>query len=172
MNIKFKFIDEKNIKIMGIGGGEEKEIGCIFTPAGSGERIINAIQICGISEVYDFWGCANYVQPKDLNPPKRVIDAIKGKKEEFIQSKDIQLLFKFDMETEPNHIRSIFSPDFDKNCLGCFNKPCTCDNKDNEHISPYNVKREEDVECEYLDDGKIHLKEKETEEFLKKLNDK
>jgi len=36
MQIKFKLKDEQNIEIIAYNGGEEKVIGAIFTPAGSG----------------------------------------------------------------------------------------------------------------------------------------
>lgn len=193
MEIEFELIDKKNIKIIGIENGKKQEVGCIFTPSSSGENITNAIQICGISEAYDFWGCSRYIQPRDLNPPKRVIGALKGEKEDFIQSKDIQLMFS--METKPAWEESR-SPDFDKDCLRCFNKPCTCETKEKTDCvwvwetendrkqaellgrrikemiklnNPYKVKREEEVPCEYLNDGKIHLKPKESEELLNKL---
>ena len=35
----------------------KKQVGRIFTPSGSGEDKLNAIQICGFSEAYDLWGC-------------------------------------------------------------------------------------------------------------------
>ncbi len=166
MKITYKLIDEQEVAIM----NGDKQIGCIFTPASSGQTITNAIQVCGISEVFDFWGCARYMQPKDLDTRKRIVDALENKKEEFKQTKDIQIMFDF--ETEPTKDRI---SRFDKDCLACFNKPCTCENKGNhKHISPYNVKREEDLKdkLEYLKDGKIHLKFDEGEKLLKKLKDK
>lgn len=168
MEIKFKLIDEKSISIIGIEDNVEQEVGCIFTPSGSGHNITNAIQVCGLTEAYDLWGCARYRQPKDLTKlsQRRVIDALKGEKEKFIQSKDIQLMFN--METIPADLSKI-------ECEGCYNNPCTCENKDNhKHISPYNVKREGELQdiIEYLDDGKIHLTYEEREELLKKLDEK
>jgi len=166
MNLKFKFIDDKNIKIIAEKDGMEQEVGCIFTPSSSGQNITNAIQICGISEAFDFWGCSRYVQPKDLDVKKRVMTAIEDKEEKFIQTKDIQLMFNF--ETRPTF--KINTNQFD-NCLKCFNKPCSCENTPEIFDNPYIVKREEtiDKQLEYLDDGKIHLKGDERKELIKKL---
>jgi len=175
MIIEFELKDKQNILIWGISedGKDRRNIGCIFTPSSSGENIKNAIQICGISEVFDFWGCARYVQPKNLNnTPKRIIDALENKKEEFIQMKDIQIMFDFGTETTKNRIN------LHKECLGCFNHPCTCDNKgSHKHISPYNVKREEDLEkenrLEFVEkEGVIYPKGKEKEDILKALRKK
>ncbi len=172
MQLKFKLIDEQNVKIIAIQDDVEKEVGCIFTPSSSGNNIKNAIQICGASEVFDFWGCSRYTQPKDLGTKKRIINALENKKEEHIQVKDIQIMFNF--ETETTKVKKY---GWDENCLGCFNKPCTCDNKENhKHISPYNVKRETDLEkegrLEYLEkDGIIHLKGKEKEDVLNALEE-
>lgn len=176
MEIKFKLIDEQNVKIIAVKDGEEKEVGCVFTPSSSGQNIKNAIQICGISEIFDFWGCSRYIQPRDLNIPKRIINSLEDKKEEYTQTKDIQIMFDF--ETEPsNHKKKGIS--FDKDCLGCFNNPCTCENKDDDGghrgISPYNIKREEDLKdrLEYLEKkGEIILKGKDKEDVLNALKDK
>lgn len=152
MILKFKLIDEQNVKIIAIENGIEQEVGCIFTPSSSGQNITNAIQVCGFSEAFDFWGCAKYVQPTHLDTRKRIINSLENKEEEFKQVKDIQMMF--DIETKPTEIRKA---DWDNNCCGCFNKPCTCENKGNDkHISPYNVKREEDLKdrLEYLKDEK------------------
>lgn len=170
MEIKFKFIDEKDIKIIGVQDGVEKEIGCIFTPSSSSQNIKNAIQVCGISQVFDYWGCVRYYQPDNIyNPPRAVIDALKDKKEGYTQMKDIQIMFEFG--TEPTRIINTFKEA--KMCYGCFNFPCTCDNTGNHtHISPYNVVREEDIKdkLEFLKDekGVSHLSSKETEEYLEK----
>lgn len=156
MKITFKLIDEQNVKIIAVEKGVEQEVGCIFTPSSSGNNIKNAIQVCGFSEAFDFWGCARYSQPKSLDVREKIMDSLENKKEEFKQVKDIQLMF--DIETKSTaKMRSRFSYDFDKDCIACFNKPCTCENKGNhKHISPYNVKREEDLKdkLEYLKDKK------------------
>ncbi len=138
MEIKFKFINEQSIKIIGVQNNEEHEIGCIFTPSSSAENITNAIQICGFSEAFDFWGCARYVQPRDINNTrKRICDALEHKGADFVYAKDIQLMFNFET------IKSTKTPKFGE-CFACFNNPCTCENKGNhKKISPYNVKREE-----------------------------
>ena len=165
MKITFKIIDEQEVAIM----NEDKQIGAIFTPSSSSNNITNAIQVCGGSEVFDFWGCGRYSQPKNLETRKRILDSLENKKEEFKQAKDIQIMF--DSETFKTNV---LRHDWD-DCLACFNKPCTCENKGNHtHISPYNVKREGDLKdrLEYVDDGKIRLNPDEKEELLKKLKDK
>ncbi len=180
MKIKFELKNEKEIKIIAVQDGVEKEVGCIFTPSSSSENIKNAIQICGISEVFeifDYWGCSRYIQPKDVhNTKKRILDALENKKEKYIQTKDIQILFDFG--TEPSNYNKKKNIEFSKDCLGCFNYPCTCDNKgDHKHISPYNVKREGDLEKENRlefeeKEGSIHLKGKEKEDLLNALEEK
>ena len=178
IKIEFELKDKQNILIFGVDeDGIRKNVGCIFTPSSSAHNIKNAIQICGISEVFeifDYWGCSRYIQPKDLNnTPKRIIDALENKKEKFIQMKDIQIMFDFGTEPSDYKKRDL---NLDRDCLGCFNNPCTCDNKgSHKHISPYNVKRETDLEkenrLEYSEgSGIIHGKEKE--DLLKKLEDK
>jgi len=91
--------EKKRVKIFNNG----KEIGSIFTPAGSGEDEATAIQVCGFDYAYDLWGCGRYIGEKD------------GK-----AKKDIQLMFNPDSKRE--NITDI-------NCEACFNEPCTCDNK-------------------------------------------
>ena len=176
MEIKFKLENEKEIKIIAIEDGVEKEVGCIFTPSSSGNNIKNAIQVCGASEVFDFWGCSRYIQLKDLNnTPKRIIDALENKKEEFVQMKDIQIMFDFGTEPSSYKKRDL---NLDRDCFGCFNIPCTCDNKgSHEHSSPYIVKREMDLEkegrLEFVEkEGSIHLTGKEKEDFMNALEDK
>lgn len=144
MKIEFEQIDSQNIKVIGIRDGVKKHIGDIFTPSGSANNCMDAIQICGIVEAFDYWGCARFQIPIDFNDPKkRIVDSMKGNEDRIIQTKDIQLQFSFHSE------KTSRSVDFD-NCLACFNKPCTCENKGNhKHISPYNVKREDDLKLEY-----------------------
>lgn len=156
MELKFKFVDEKDIKIIAVENEIEKEVGCIFTPSGSSKNTKNAIQICGISEVFEFWGCSRYIQPINLNsPPKRIIDALKDRKEEFIQMKDIQVMFEF--ETIPSNRRI----DFNKDCLKCFNNPCTCEVKINRQ-NPYVIKTFSDIKdkLQFKEDEKEHSKPK------------
>ena len=173
MKIKFKLENEQEVKIIAVEDGIEKEVGCIFTPSSSGHNIKNAIQVCGASEIFDFWGCSAYIQPKDLNnTPKRILDALEDKKEKFVQMKDIQIMFDFGTEPSSYEKRDL---NLDRDCLGCFNTPCNCENKgDHKHISPYNiknVKREGDLEeegkLEFLEkEGVIHLTGKEKEDLL------
>ncbi len=113
--------------------------------------IKNAIQVCGFSEAFDYWGCAVFGRLQDKD---RVVARLESRYPEHIQVKDIQL--KFDWETEPHH--TMHSSMNRKDCLGCYNYPCTCENKfgsltSNEVIegkgedvkNPYNVKRADDI---------------------------
>ena len=167
MKIKFKMIDEQDIKIIGVEGDEEKEIGCIFTPSSSGGNILNAIQICGVDEVFDFWGCSRYIKPKDVK--QSIIDVLENKKPAYNQAKDIQIMFT--MNTEPADYKKR-RLEFRHDCLACFNNPCTCENKiDHKVISPYNVKREEQIQ-DKLKYREGHIPLKEQKEILKKYGGK
>lgn len=140
-----------------------KVIGRIFTPAGSGETTLNAIQVCGFEEAYDLWGCGvygekvKYAEPITKEKEKRIrsminSDAVymremrpyyedilsKGYEEKVrtVMKKDIQLLFK-EYDNDRNEYGNT------RDCWCCFNDPCTCEIKGS-HIdkSPFTVKRE------------------------------
>ena len=138
--IEFELINKQEIKIYGYDEDLVKhEIGYIFTPASSGANIINAIQICGFREAYDYWGCARYQFPKIGDNRERICNHLDGKKNPIVQAKDIQLLF--DIETIKTKIK------ISNECWACFNNPCTCENKGNHaKLNPYNIKRETDVQ--------------------------
>ena len=74
MKIEFELKDKKHINIINKGDG--RIIGRIFTPSGTGEKIKDAIQVCGFSRAFEYWGCG-------------VIGDNEGK-----PLQDIQLLFK------------------------------------------------------------------------------
>jgi len=168
MIIKFELVNEQNIKIIGIEDGMEKEIGCIFTPSSSGRNILNAIQVCGIENVFDYWGCSRYIKPKG-NTKEQILNTLESKKEEYRQMKDIQIMFSFDTEPASWKKRNV---EFSRDCLGCFNNPCTCDNKGNhKHLSPYNVKREEDIQNK-LEYSKEHIPLKEQKKLMKLVKEK
>jgi hypothetical protein len=144
MEIKFKFIDDKNIKVMGVEGEIEKEVGSIFTPSSSNNNITNAIQVCGAIELFDFWGCSRYVYPRNVdNPQKEVIQALKGNSEQVVYAKDVQIMFS--MATRKPSIGA------DIGCNKCFNRPCTCER--NIGSIPYVVKTEAKLK------GKLQYKE-------------
>lgn len=106
MEIEFELVDNQTINVVGIHTLQErvkgddgqykleskvtrKVIGNIFTPSGSGHTYKNAIQICGFTEAFDLWGCANYqtykiskngiefekVKPKTYSFPYELLDA-------------------------------------------------------------------------------------------------
>ena len=92
--ITFKQIDKENIDILKDG----KKVGHIFSPSGSGKDNVNCIQVCGFSELFDFWGC--------------------GVREGF---KDVQMYFG-DNAMPGKH--DVTSPD---TCYRCYKKPCCCE---------------------------------------------
>lgn len=152
IKIEFEQKSKKEILIFGINvAGERKEIGRIFTPAGSGETDINSIQICGFDIAYDYWGCGVY-----------------GNKATGKMKKDIQLNWfgnydKMNQEEmrrikvgEKKHASKggdcytekimidRFSIDDDGACSKCFNHPCTCE-VNILYDNPYLVKRSQDL---------------------------
>lgn len=151
MELEFELKNKKEINIIAVKGEKRHLVGNIFTPSGSGHTIKNAIQVCGASEIFDFWGCAVFGK---LDDKLSVVARLDGRSPEHIQMKDIQL--KFDWETEPHNTQHS-SMDGD-DCLGCYNNPCTCERKFgsltfNEVIegkgkksnNPYDVKRAQDI---------------------------
>ncbi|MEK6884553.1 MAG: hypothetical protein AABY22_33280 [Nanoarchaeota archaeon] len=159
MKITFKLLNDQKILIM----NGYKEIGHIFTPASSGNDITNAIQVCGFEEAYDYWGCGIYGEEKIVKIPltpediSHLFEFSKSEnkwqqemaenclkkgyhedKRKLIMKKDIQLLF--------SDYDSIIQKGSHSTCAGCFNHPCTCDNKnDHNHLGAYNPKREFDL---------------------------
>ena len=100
MKITFKLINEQHIDIM----NEENKIGHIFTPSGTSHDKVDAIQVCGISQFFDAWGCGIF---NDKNGcPK----------------KDIQLLFEPDTQ---DNISKAMGSDV---CFRCFypKDKCRC----------------------------------------------
>jgi hypothetical protein len=94
--IEFVLESERSIKIMKDG----ETVGQIFTPSGSCHDVENAIQICGFSEAFDFWGC--------------------GRFEGF---KDIQLLF------DDRKMGGEFNEAELTKCCRCFMEPCQCESR-------------------------------------------
>lgn len=60
--ISFKLKTDTQVLILRDGW----PIGHIFSPAGSGEDVANAIQVCGFSEAYSLWACGIYKGFKDI----------------------------------------------------------------------------------------------------------
>ena len=96
MKITFKIASEGEVVILGDG----EKVGHIFSPSGSGNDTMDAIQVCGFDNAFDYWGCG-------------VFEDSKGKKK-----KDIQLLFSKDVRRAKNITYS---------CAKCYNDPCTCE---------------------------------------------
>ena len=150
--IIFKLEDEQNIGIFlqyedfkdnGEAGFQikEKQIGHIQTPSGTGGIYTNAIQVCGISEAFGFWGCGLYAKPKirpanDYTFRKYYCDEKGNPIME--QVKDIQLYF--DEDTVRHNIEN-FS---DIDCSRCYNEDCSCEN-DKMSSNAFIVKRADDI---------------------------
>ena len=161
IKIKFKQISEKKIFIIGTDiKGEEKEIGHIFTPSGSGGGNVNAIQICGFDEAFDLWGCgvfgdkATGKMKKDIqliwfnnynmmsNEERNKIKV--GEKIRPVNEKEKKSLgLDTDFYTEII-TKNRFDIEGTGACMQCFNYPCTCEIK-TRYENPYTVKREQDV---------------------------
>jgi hypothetical protein len=137
MRIEFELINKETINIIGIDANTKRNIiGKIFTPSGTGNDCVNAIQVCGFKNAFDLWGCGRFVYPKLKNDMEYEFN----NGQMILQyAKDIQLMF--DDETK---IDESLSGDWAHNCPGCFNNPCTCERKDN-YDNPYTVKREQDL---------------------------
>jgi len=148
--LKFSLVNDEKINIIleyedfKTDGGFEKKnkiVGQIFTPAGSGNNTINAIQVCGFSEAYDLWGCGLFGKhkfiesKKHFNNRKYLYDHNGDKIME--QVKDIQLYF--DEDTQKCSLDDL------DDCMKCFNTPCICHNKGEDVKIPFNVKRESDI---------------------------
>ncbi len=151
MELEFELKNKQEVRVIATDNGIRKEVGYIFTPSGSGHDIRNAIQVCGFTDAFDLWGCAIFAK----NGDKEKVVARLSNRNSFIQVKDIQL--KFDWDTELHHSKVKLGDE----CMGCYNNPCTCDNKKlvlnaDEIIegkgrntnNPYNVKRAEDLNLE------------------------
>ncbi len=162
IKIEFEQKSKKEILIIGIDiKGERKEIGHIFTPSGSGERNINAIQVCGFDEAFDLWGCGVYGNKKTqemkrdiqmiwfnnydkMNSDERRAVIIKGEvnpiSEGLAKELGVGKLKEGNIEIKKNR----FDFGSDGICHRCFNHPCTCEVKI-AYENPYTVKREQDV---------------------------
>jgi len=128
MKIEFEQKSKEHIDIIGIDGEIRKIIGQIFTPSGSSEDTLNAIQVCGFKEAFDLWGCGMF--------NKAMCETLNLKR---LQMKDIQLLFTMD-----SHKESQLDFDILEDCGKCYNKPCNCEVK-TKYENPFTVKREQDL---------------------------
>lgn len=162
MKIEFEQLDKRHVSIIGIDtDGARLEIGHIFTPSGSGETNLNAIQICGFDEAFDLWGCGVYGDVKTKQMKKDIQLCWYGLYRK-MNREEIDRVFigtKTHITTEEQMKRlglkkpcwteeiteNRFSAVVDgKVCHKCFNYPCTCENLD-KFDNPYTVKREQDL---------------------------
>lgn len=143
--ITFEMNNEQSINILRNG----KLVGHIFSPAGSGGTNTNAIQICGFTEAFDYWGCAR-----------------------FPGYKDIQLLFDSGALASKNTDFSL------RECLKCYRSPCQCENRADDLIgkvtivqnaNPFDLRREHNLtdRIKYKDGKKPIYTAEEVEEQLK-----
>lgn len=149
MKIEFQQINKHKVLIIGVDekSGDSKIVGHIVTPSGSGNDYKNAIQICGFSEAFDLRGCGIYGKER------------KGEEEignPYMMGKDISLMFEMEMQEVD---RNTFTRhmDFNKDCIRCFNKPCTCEVKIKgvpHPPCPYIVKGHAQVPLEKIEERK------------------
>lgn len=62
MAIKFELKNDEEITV--IKNGEV--VGQIFTPGGTGKDNIDCIQVCGFSDMFEYWGCGVFKGFKDI----------------------------------------------------------------------------------------------------------
>lgn len=101
MNITFELIDKHRVKIM----NGNNQIGEIFTPSGTTHDTPNSIQVCGFTEMFEFWGCGVY---GDGNGNAK---------------KDIQL--RFEQNSQPESIEVDLGKRVCMRCFHPYNK-CEC----------------------------------------------
>lgn len=58
MKLKFDLKDKQNVNIINEEDG--RIVGRIFTPSGTGRDKPDAIQVCGFSRAFEFWGCGGF----------------------------------------------------------------------------------------------------------------
>ena len=160
MKIEFEQKSKEEILIIGIQGEERKDIGHIFTPAGSGETNLNAIQICGFDEAFDLWGCAVYGDKKSGVMKKDIQLGWHGLYDRITQEEARQIVKEVEVRKLPPDLakergrdtyeHKIMIDRFGFNncaCSKCYNYPCTCENID-KYDNAFTVKREQDLNLE------------------------
>ena len=160
MKIEFEQQSPTEVLIFGVDDKGRSEIGRIHTPSGSGENILNAIQICGFDEAFDLWGCGVYGDAetgkmkkdiqlmwtrryKMINPhakvcvgekiipiSQRVLKDTDREKPYFVE-RDVRCRFDFDADGKGV-------------CHRCYNFPCNCD-VHTRFENPFTVKRQGDL---------------------------
>ncbi len=103
MKITFELENEQNVRILGDG----KEIGQVFSPAGTSRDKPNAIQVCGFESAFNLWGCGVYSNKGGL--PRQ----------------DVQLLFNKDTFNKPSKYLGL---SLNLLCHKCYysKKDCKC----------------------------------------------
>lgn len=179
MEISFKQKNEKYIEIYmkDVDKKEEFLVGHIFTPSGSGETNVNAIQICGFDEAFDLWGCGVFGDEKTkqmkkdiqlcwFRPYKKMSSdatrtvVVKGEVDYVTEEVAKKLKINPGLRESTKKVDRFAS--FDKEdgiCHKCFNYPCNCEIKTN-YENPFTVKREQDLH-------NVLINKKDYEEMLK-----
>lgn len=161
IKIEFEQINKGEILIFGIDeGGVKKEIGKIFTPSGSAENHINAIQICGFDYAFDYWGCGVYGD-KTTNKMKKDIQVMWWDSYDKMNREEMEKIELDKTNSTPTIIQKLKRFDIGKDsvCNSCYNYPCSCESKiifDN----PYIVKREQDLHLNTKEDFEESVKNK------------
>ncbi len=136
--IWFELDTSKRVKIMAsTSSGVFHMIGRIETPSANSDKHPMTMQVCGFSEAFETWGCGIFGRPVKVNlPPQPPITFGEIERIDYIQQKDIQLIFNPDTVMHQTEHGSISGND----CLRCYNWPCTCESKIGRNL-PYTVKR-------------------------------
>lgn len=162
--IKFKQTSAVHVDIIAIqDDGTEKDIGHIFTPSGSSNDNLNAIQVCGFDEAFDLWGCGVYgdkstgQMKKDIQlcwhsaydamSDDEMRDVVVEEKEHHLTTKQMKKLGLKSSVWVEKIKKSRFGLEKDSVCGKCFNHPCTCEIA-TRYENPYTVKREQDLQLD------------------------
>lgn len=154
MRLELEQKSKEEVLIFGIDiTGERKEIGRIFTPAGSGGSYINSIQICGFDHAYNYWGCGVYGD-NATGKMKKDIQLNWFRSYDKMSQENIRKVKVGEKEissatTNKKYIQDIMKDRFsttekDGVCSKCFNYPCTCE-VSIMYDNPYLVKRPQDL---------------------------
>jgi hypothetical protein len=161
MKIKFNLTSDEEIEIIGVDDKGEKSIGHIFTPSGSSETTLNAIQICGFDEAFDLWGCGIFGDKKTGRMKKDIQLCWFGNYDKMSTSEKMHISTPR-LNSDFSYSKNRFCSDV---CQKCFNYPCTCES----HVTydnPFTVKREQDLR------NVLQIKEKPKEEEKEGVFDK
>lgn len=162
MKIEFEFKNKEHIVILGVeDNGKRSEIGRIFTPSGSAETTLNAIQVCGFDEAFNLWGCGMYGDAETKQMKKDIQlcwfksyklmsqeerrNIVIGTKEHPCSLNSQRLADVGRTWKEEIKVDRVGGVIDGKVCGKCFNHPCSCEIK-TRYENPYTVKRKQDLQ--------------------------